>query len=349
MPEATSVYSHPDTPVRHSYPLAIQDASLSNAISLLMRTLPYAVVRCGILFVFSLVTIVWLVLTIGIGSWLGAKVHPFMGLIWMVGGLGVYGYAWWFVIRYALYLIQAGHIAVLTELVTTGSIGHGSTGMFDYGRKIVTSRFGQVNLLFALDLLIAGVVRAFNRTLDFIAHLIPIPGLQSIVGIVNAIVRAATTYIDETILSYNLARGDENAWRSSKDALIYYCQNAKEILKTAVWVVVLDAVLTVVVWVVMLAPALLLLAVLPSSVAPGGFIAALVIAALFAMPVRQAFLKPLFLVMVMTKFHVSVRNQAINLEWDQRLSSLSSKFREIKDKAVAGWPPAPGRLPPAGA
>jgi hypothetical protein len=347
--EATSTYSHPEAPVRHSYPLAMQDASLSNAVSLLIRTMPYAVVRFGILFVFSLATMVWLVLTIGIGSWLGAKVHPFMGLIWIVGGLGIYGYAWWFFIRYALYLIQAGHIAVLTELVTTGSIGHGSTGMFDYGRKIVTSRFGQVNLLFALDLLVAGVVRAFNRTLDFIAHLIPIPGLQSIVGIVNAIVRAATTYIDETIFSYNLARGDENAWRSSKDALIYYCQNAKEILKTAVWVVVLDAVLTFVVWVVMLAPAFLLLAILPSSVAPGGFIAALVVAALFAMPVRQAFLKPLFLVMVMTKFHVSVRNQAINLEWDQRLSNLSSKFREIKDKAVAGWSPAPGRLPSAGA
>jgi hypothetical protein len=351
MTEATSTYSHPDAPVRHSYPLAIQDASLSNAVSLLMRTMPYAVVRFGVLFAFSIVTIIWLALTIGLGSWLGTAVHPFMGLIWIVGGLGIYGYAWWFVIRYALYLIQAGHIAVLTELITTGSIGHGSTGMFAYGKKIVTGRFGQVNLLFALDLLIAGVVRAFNRALDFIANLLPIPGLQSIVGIANAIVRAATSYIDETIFSYNLARGDENAWRSSKDALIYYCQNSKEILKTAVWVVILDAVLTVIVWVAMMVPAFLLLAILPASVAPGGFIAALVIAALFAMPVRQAFLKPLFLVMVMTKFHVAVRNQAINLEWDERLTSLSNKFRKIKDKAAAGWsptPPAvPSTLPPA--
>ena len=157
------------------------------------------------------------------------------------------------------------------------------------------------------------MVRAFNRTLDFVAHLIPIPGLQSIVGIVNAIVRAATTYIDETIFSYNLARGDENAWRSSKDALIYYCQNSKEILKTAVWVVVLDKALTAVVWVVMLLPAFLLLAILPGVGTPGGFIAGLVVAALFASNVRQAFLKPIFLVMVMTKFHVLVRNQAINL------------------------------------
>jgi hypothetical protein len=345
MVDASPSYSHPETPGRHSYPLAIEDASLSTAFSLLMKTLPYAAVRFGILLVYSLVTIVWLALTIGVGAWLGASIHPFMGLIWIVAGLGIYGYAWWFFVRYALYLVQAGHIAVLTELITTGAIGNGGTGMFQYGKQTVTSRFGQVSALFALDLLIKGVVRAFNRTLNFISHLIPIPGLQSLVGIVNAIIRAATSYIDETIFSYNLARGDANAWRSSKDALIYYCQNSKEILKTAVWVVVLDLVLTAVVWAVMLVPAFLLLAVLPSVIAGFGFVAGLLIAALFASNVRQAFVKPLFLVMVMTKFHVSVRNQAINLEWDQRLSSLSSKFRDIKDKAAAGWSPGPAPVP----
>ena len=347
MTQATGQYSHPDAPVRHSYPLAVEQAGFGTAYSLLMRTMPYALVRFGVLLVFSIATIVWFVLTFGIGGWLTAKVHPWIGLGWWIAGFGVYGWAWWVVVRYALYLIQAGHIAVLTELVTTGSIGSGSEGMFQYGKRIVTERFGQVNLLFGLDLLIRGVVHAFNRTLDFVAHLIPVPGLQSIVGIVNAIVRAATTYIDETIFSYNLARGDQNPWRSSKDALIYYGQNAKEILKTAVWVVVLDKALTAVVWVVMLAPAFLLLAILPASAAPGGFIAALVIAALFASNVRQAFLKPLFLVMVMAKFHVLVRNQAINLEWDQRLTGVSKKFREIKDKAAAGWSPAPPRVPGA--
>jgi hypothetical protein len=347
----SSPHSHPDAPVRHSYPLAIEEAGFGTALSLMSRTLPYAVVRFGILLGFSIVTIIWLLVAFGGASFLGATVHPWIGIGWLVVSLGAYGYAWWFVVRYALYLIQAGHVAVLTELITTGSIANGSTGMFEYGRRVVTERFGQVNLLFALDLLIKGVVRVFNRTLDWIAHLLPIPGLQSVMGIVNAVVRAATTYIDETIFSYNLARGDENAWRSSKDALIYYAQNSKEILKTAVYVVVIDTVLTAVVWVVMLAPAFLMLAVLPESAKPGGFIGGLVIAALLASNVRQAFLKPVFLVMVMTKFHVVVRNQAINLEWDQRLSALSGKFRDIKDKAAAGWSPAPqpvpGSLPPA--
>lgn len=343
-------HSHPDAQVRHSYPLAIKEAGFGTALSLLTRTMPYVIVRFGILLVFSFVTIVWLILTFGGAAFLGGTVHPWLGVAWMVAGLGAYGYVWWFVVRYALYLIQAGHIAVLTELITIGSIGAGSEGMFAYGKRIVTERFGQVNVLFALYLLIKGVVHAFNRTLGWISGLIPIPGLQSVVGIVNAIVRAATSYIDETIFSYNLARGDENAWRSSKDALIYYCQNSKDILKTAIWVVVLDKVLTAVVWVVMLLPAFLLLAVLPPSWAPGGLIGGLVIAALLASNVRQAFLKPIFLTMVMTKFHVVVCNQAIDLEWDQRLTSVSRKFGEIKDKANAGWSPAPpvaGALPSA--
>jgi hypothetical protein len=352
MAGTASPHSHPDAPVRHSYPLAIEEAGFGTALSLMSRTLPYAVVRFGVLLGFSIVTISWVVVALGGASFLGATVHPWIGVGWLVANLGAYGYAWWFVVRYALYLIQAGHVAVLTELITTGSIANGSTGMFEYGKRVVTERFGQVNLLFALDLLIKGVVRVFNRTLDWIAHLLPIPGLQSVMGIVNAIVRAATTYIDETIFSYNLARGDENPWRSSKDALIYYAQNSQEILKTAAYVVVLDMVLTAVVWVVMLAPAFLMLAVLPESAKPGGFIGGLVIAALFASNVRQAFLKPVFLIMVMTKFHVVVRNQTINLEWDQRLSALSGKFREIKDKAGAGWspaPPVPGSMPPASA
>ena len=341
MTTGTTSYSHPDAPVRHSYPLAVTQAGFGSAVSLVMRTLPYALVRFGILVAFTLVTVAWFALTFGGAALLGANVHPWVGIGWLIVGLGGYGYAWWFVVRYALYLIKAGHVAVLTELITKGSLDNGATGMFDYGRRVVTERFGQVNVLFAIDLLIRGVVGAFNRTLDWVSHLIPLPGLHSIVGVVNAIVKAATTYIDETIFSYDLARGDDNPWRAGKDGLIYYAQNSTEILKTALYVVVLDKVLTAVVWVVMLMPAFLMLAVLPAAAKPGGFIGGLVIAALFASNVRQAFLKPVFLVMVMTKFHAVVQNQAINPEWDARLSGMSGKFREIKDKAAAPWTPPP--------
>jgi hypothetical protein len=60
--------------------------------------------------------------------------------------------------------------------------------------------------------------------------------------------------------------------------------------------------------------------------------------------VRAAFLKPLFLVMVMTKFHVQIQNQPINQEWDERLSRVSNKFRELTDK-ISGYRPAPALAP----
>jgi hypothetical protein len=243
-----------------------------------------------------------------------------------------------------LYLIKAAHIAVLTELITTGSIANGSQGMFEYGKRVVTERFGEVNAMFALDLLIAGIVGAFNRTLNWVSSLLPIPGLDSVMGFVNAVLRASTTYIDETIFSYNLARGDENVYRSSKDGLIYYAQNAKEVLKTGLWVVVLDRVLTTVIWIVMLAPGFALSWMLPGNT--GGTVM-IVGAVLFAGSVRSAFLKPLFLTMVMVKFHATAKNQPINLEWDQRLAAASTKFKELEQQAAA-WV-RPGRGPQPGA
>jgi hypothetical protein len=66
--------------------------------------------------------------------------------------------------------------------------------------------------------------------------------------------------------------------------------------------------------------------------------------------VQQAFLHPLFLTMILLKFHSVVRQQPINLEWDQRLSSVSAKFGELTEKA-RGYRPAAvaAQAVPAGA
>ncbi|HMJ13463.1 MAG TPA: hypothetical protein VK524_18720 [Polyangiaceae bacterium] len=333
-PSETGGYSHPDRPVRHSYPLAIEDAGLSTAIGLLMKTLPYALARFGILLTVSVVTIIWFAVTFGGLALLAAKVHPWAGYAWLFMGMGLYGYLWRTLVRYFLYLLKAGHIAVLTELITRGSIGSSREGMFDYGKRVVTERFGQVNVMFALDLLVHGVVRAFNRTLNWIANLLPIPGLQSVTAVVNAVVYSATTFIDETIFSYALARGDTDNVRSSRDGLIYYAQNSKEVLKTGVWIVILDKVATGLTWMVMLIPGLIVSWILPASVAGPGGLLTFVVSALLAWNVRAAFLEPLFLTMVMVKFHVCVRDQAIDLIWDERLSSVSGKFVQLKNQVT---------------
>jgi hypothetical protein len=190
--------------------------------------------------------------------------------------------------------------------------------------------------------LIDGIVKAFNNSLNWVASLVPVPGLQSIMGVVNAILKASTTYIDETIFSYNLARGDENLFRSSKDGLIYYAQNAKEILKTGLWAVGLDKLLTAIVWVIFLVPVFAITYLLGGG-AWWLTVSAFVFAGVFAADVHSALLKPLFLTMVMVKFHSIAQAQPINPEWDSRLSDVSDKFRELKQKAEGFM--GPGKAP----
>lgn len=327
-------YNHPTEPIRHSYPLAVSDARLSTALGLVVKTMPYVLIRFAVLVVATLVSVLWFGITIGGASFLGGKVHPWVGFGWFIAGCGIYGWLWSILLRYSLYLMKCGHIAVLTELITTGELKTESGGMFEYGKKIVTERFGQVNVLFALDILVDGVVRAFNRTLEWFGSIIPIPGFQGLVNLATTIFHAATTYLDETIFSYYLARGEDNPWRGGKDGIIYYCQNNKEILKTAAWCVLFDYLLTGVAWLVMLAPAALLTSVMPLV---GGW--TFLVAILFAINFRQAFLKPLFLTMIMLKFHLTIRGQRINEEWDTKLTRLTPKFAKIKDK-IDGYLPA---------
>lgn len=324
-----STTSHPDAPVRHSYPLAITDAGFGTALSLALQTLPYALARFVVLLAASVALTLWVIITFAGAAFLGKHV-PILAYIWLFIGLLVPGYFWKLFIRYSLYLLKAGHIAVLTELITTGSTADRG-GMFAHGKRVVTERFGEVNAMFALDAVIKGVVRVFNRTLDWVANLLPIPGLSSLTNVVNAVVRATTTYIDETILSYSLARGDENRFRSARDGLVYYAQNAEAVLKTGLYIVVLDAILTAVAWVVCLVPAGLVAYLLPSG--GTGQLAVIGLAILVGLNLRSAFLHPLFLVMVMVKFHVTVRGQAIRPEWDAQLRSISTGFEQLTQQA----------------
>jgi hypothetical protein len=53
--------------------------------------------------------------------------------------------------------------------------------------------------------------------------------------------------------------------------------------------------------------------------------------------VRAAFIKPLFLIMIMVRFHALIENQPINQEWDTRLSGISDKFRTLGEQAAPAF------------
>ncbi|HEY3886744.1 MAG TPA: hypothetical protein VGL62_16135 [Vicinamibacterales bacterium] len=324
-----------DASVPHHYPLAVRNSGIFSAIGLLMRSLPYALARFAVLFTFSVACIVWFTITMGGAAVAGRFIAPVFGVGWFVLCVVAAGWLWGAVLRYVLHLIECGHVAVLTELIVHGRVGNGSESMFAYGKRIVTEKFGQVNALFAMNLLVRGVVNAVHSTIEGVGHLLPIPGIEAIGNLVTAILRAATRYMDKVIFSYNLACGDPNPWQSAQQGLVYYAQDAKPLLKQAVWIVILEHVLSVLLWLVLLIPAALITAMLPHSVRNLGGLATIGIAALFALSARGAFLKPIFLIMVAVRFHELIEHQPINQEWVARLDGLSTKFRDLGQKAAA--------------
>jgi hypothetical protein len=324
-----SVWVGIPSPVRHSYGLAVRDHGLGTAVGLLFRSLPYALARFGILLAYSVACIIWIIVAFGGAAWLGTHVAGAFGILWFVLCAVSIGWFWGTVLRYALHLLACGHVAVLTELIIKGQVGNGSESMLAYGKRIVLQRFGEVNVLFGFNMLVRGIINAFHRTLDWIDQLIPIPGLESLSSLATMILRAATRYLDKVILSYNLARGDGDPWTSAREGLVYYAQNAKPILLTSIWIVILERLLTFVLWLVLLAPAGVITLMMPAGVRESGGVVTVLIAILLAATLRSAFIKPLFLIMMMVRFHALAENQPINPDWDARLSGISDKFRSL--------------------
>jgi hypothetical protein len=328
----------PDTSIPHHYPLAARDAGVMAAIGLLIRSLPYALMRFAVLLAFSVACIIWVVITIGGSVWAAAHIAGAFGLAWFVSCAIVAGWFWTAILRYLVHLIECGHVAVLTELIVHGQVGNGSESMFAYGKRIVTEKFGQINALFAMNLLVRGVVNAVHGTIEGIGHLLPIPGIEAIGRLLTAILSAATRYMDKVIFSYNLACGDSNPWRSAQDGLVYYAQNAKPILKQAVWIVVLEHVLSALLWLVLLIPAAALTAILPHSVREIGGVLTVGIAVLLALAARGAFLKPIFLIMIMVRFHELIAHEAVDQAWVERLNQVSTRFRDLGQQAQTFMP-----------
>jgi len=324
-------------PIRHSYPLAVRDHGLGTAIGLLMQSLPYALARCGILLAYSLGCIIWLVITFGGAAWLSTHIAHAFGVVWFIVCVVGIGWFWSGVLRYLLHLLACGHVAVLTDLITRGQVANGNESQLVYGKRIVTERFGQVNALFALNMMVRGILQAFHRTLDWIAEMLPVPGLESLSNLVNIIMRAATRYLDKVILSYNLARNDQDPWRGAREGIVYYCQNARPILQTSIWIVIQERVLSFLLWLILLAPAAAITVLLPQSARESGGVATIIIALLLAGTLRESFIKPLFLIMMMVRFHTLIEHQAINQEWDTRLSAISDKFRTMGTQAATAF------------
>lgn len=313
------------------------DFSIAKALGLLIRTAPFLIFRALVYFGIAAAMVV--VTGAGAGTGYGIGLfgdEEFLAASTMWGGIAGFGLTAgviFFLRDYLLYMVKAGQIAVMVEYLDGRPLPYGH-GQIAYARTVVTERFGQASALFALDRLVRGVIALITGLVEGVMTILPIPGLNQIMGAVRAYLRIAVGLVDEVILAHAIRTRSENAWEAAHDGLVLYAQNGRAMLMNAAWLTLIAWVLAVVVFLLMLAPAAGLVWLLPGEAAGGTFIFALI----FAWAVKAAVIEPFALACMIQVFFNVTEGQEPQPEWRGRLTQVSDKFRQLGERAV-GWKP----------
>ena len=310
------------------------DFSIGKTIGILLQTLPFILLRMAIYFGITLVFILATGTGAGIGYGVGNLSEDPSGFAVGGGfiGFGLVAGAVYWAREWLLYMVKAAHIAVIVKLIDNAPLPAGQSQVA-YGREVVTARFGEANTLFVLDQLIKGAIAAITGLIGGIAAFLPIPGLDALARFANTVIRLSLTYVDEIILGYNIRTNSTNAWDSSRHGLVLYAQNGLKMVKNAVWLSVFLWILAIFVFLLALSPAAAILYFFPGNIAGYAFVIALV----FAWAFKAAVLEPFAIAALMSVYFKTIEGQVPDPAWDAKLAGASSKFREIKEKAVSAF------------
>ena len=308
------------------------DFSISRALGLMARTAPFVLFRIlvyfGISAAFILVTGTGAGIGYGVGL-LGDDDFHASATFWGAAiGFGGTAGVLFFLRDYLLYIVKAGHIAVLVELLDGRDIP-GGRAQIDHARAVVTERFGQASALFVLDQLVRGVLRLITGLLDGIAALLPIPGLEQAMALVRGWLRLAVGLVDEVILAHILRVRSANPWTSAQEALVLYAQNAKPMLVNAAWLTLITWGLSLIVFLVMLAPAAAVVWLIPGQMSGG----VMIFAILFAWSVKAALIEPFAVACLLQVYFRETEGQQPDPDWMAQLQQLSDKFRSLGERA----------------
>jgi hypothetical protein len=312
------------------------DFSFSRAIAMVLQTLPFIVLR---LIVYTGIAVTY-VFTVGIGGALGWGFGhiganpdaPASAALWgSVIGFALVSAILYLAREYLLYLVKAAHIAVLVEIYDGRSVPTGQS-QIGFGTTFVKTHFAEASVLFGVDQIIKAVLRSLFRTINFFSAFLPIPALQSLIRLAESFVRMSLTYVDEIILAHLIRTRTTNPWDTARDGLILFAQNYMHFLKNAAWLSVMMWALTFVIFTVLLAPATAFVALVHSTSGMWAFGFAVV----FAVAIKKALMEPIAIAALMQVYFKEIDGQTPNAEWSERLSQVSSRFRDLTKKS-AGW------------
>lgn len=306
--------------------------------ALLTRTLPFVALR---LFVYLGITVAYVVVT-GLGGGVGLLLGKLgangaVGAFWgaLTGFVLVSGVLYW-AREYLLYLVKAGHVAVLVELMQGHAIP-GGKGQIDYANGVVRRHFATSSALFGLNQLIRGILGVFNRLTVSIASWLPIPGLDALVRIVDAVINTSLGHLDQVILAQILRRPTDDPWATARDSVVLYAQNYRGVLRNAAFLTFVVWGLTLLLFLLVLGPAAAVLGLFPHAAGVWTFAIALIA----ALSLKAALIDPFATIALLQIYDKVTQGQTPDREWSEKLESMSAKFRELAQKARGATPAAP--------
>lgn len=283
---------------------------------------------------------VWMKLALGLLSVLFAVVT--MAVILAVGSLGggygmLIGLIIWLILvgtvsywvnHYIGYMIKAGHVAMVTTAVTTGTL---PDNQWEAAKEMVKERFVTANVYFVIDRLVNGAINQLQSGLQKIDNLFGnIPGVSLIVSFAQMFVRVALGYVDECCLGYTFLHKEQSAFKSAADGVVIYFQNWKKLLKDAA---ITTAIVLGVSFLVAIIPFAIVFGILTLFGANGAVIYAILIAILFASAVKSAFIDSFMMVKMMVSYMEVAPSTQITFDLYDKLCKLSSKFRNLFNKS----------------
>ncbi|APW98947.1 hypothetical protein CHINAEXTREME_14700 [Halobiforma lacisalsi AJ5] len=301
------------------------------ATNVFMKTLPFVLLRIAVGLGLGLFTVLYFGAVVWIGTSLldAGTISGWIAGIGLLIAVGLFVGAWRLVSKYLLYLVKAGHIAVVVHVIETGDA---PDDQLTYGTEQVKDRFAEASVLFAVDKLVKAVLEEFNRSVVSVAdRLGAVPSLEKLVRLVGKAIAVAVSYVDEAILAYGFTEdAADDPWQSAKEGVLLYGENWKPILGSTMLIVIgLYA-----------AAAVLFLALTPiasvlAGLSPAFEVAGWVVVAGLTLTVYAGVLKPWVKTVVITTFLLESADgdRRPDDAMADRIARRSEAFQELASRA----------------
>ncbi|WP_027398923.1 zinc ribbon domain-containing protein [Anaerovorax odorimutans] len=298
-----------------------------NAKQIFQKTMPFNMAKLALGIATVLLSAILFAILMGIGWLFGEGGMGITFIIWLCGT----GVIRFIIMHYMGYLIKAGHVAVITEAVTTGKIPNNQV---KYGKQMVTERFVTSSVYFIVDKLVTGSVKQIQRGVGKVGEAFDfIPGMGAITGLAQFFVSISLGYIDECCLGYTFYKKDKSEFQSAADGVVIYAQNWEILLKSAAKTMLKVLLLMLIIALAVFLPVGLLFKLLHWSP-----LVAFLLACLIAWTIKFAFIDSYIMIQMMTSYMQVAPTTHITFDLYQKMCGISSKFKELLNKAQRDKP-----------